>query len=60
MSPAFVHRTDGRRFLASLFGLDVSLVRELTAIVRNQIPAGRKAVLEAYGDVLFRAWKVRV
>jgi len=33
------------------------MVRELGAIVRNQIPAGRKSVLEAYGDVLYRAWR---
>ena len=31
--------------------------RELGAIVRNQIPAGRKSVLDAYGDILYRAWR---
>jgi condensin-2 complex subunit G2 len=25
--------------------------------VRNQIPGGRRAVLVAYGEVLFRAWR---
>jgi hypothetical protein len=33
------------------------MVRELGAIIRNQIPAGRKSVLEAYGDILYRAWR---
>jgi condensin-2 complex subunit G2 len=33
------------------------MVRELGAIIRNQIPSGRKSVLDAYGDILFRAWR---
>jgi hypothetical protein len=33
------------------------LVRELGAIVRNQVPAARRSVLGAYGEVLFRAWR---
>lgn len=37
--------------------LQPQLVRELGSIIRNQIPAGRKSVLDAYGDVLFRAWR---
>lgn len=31
------------------------MVRELGAIVRNQVPAARPSVLSAYGEVLFRA-----
>lgn len=37
--------------------LQVQLTRELGAIMRNQIPAGRKSVLTAYGDILYRAWQ---
>ena len=33
------------------------MVRELAAIIRNQIPAGRKSVLDSYGDVLYRGWR---
>lgn len=36
-SPSFLQRQEGRRFLASLFKLDVSLVGELTAIMKNQV-----------------------
>ena len=32
-------------------------VRELTAIVRNQVPSGRRSVLKAYGEVIYRAWR---
>lgn len=34
------------------------MVREIFAIVRNQIPSGRKSILETYGEILFKAWKV--
>lgn len=33
------------------------LVRELGAIVRNQVPSGRASVLEAYGEILLRGWR---
>lgn len=42
-APPFLRCAEGRRFLASLFCLHPAFVRELTAIVRNQIPAGRKS-----------------
>ena len=38
--------------------LDTTLqVRELTAIIRNQIPAGRKSIVDAYGEIAFQAWR---
>ena len=55
-APCFLRCADGRRFLAYLFTIQPSFVRELTAIVKNQIPAGRRSVLDAYGEILFRAW----
>ena len=33
------------------------LVRELGSILRNQVPAARRSVLEAYGETLCRAWR---
>ena len=33
------------------------MVRELGAIVRNQIPSGRASLLDAYGEILLRAWR---
>lgn len=55
-APSFLRCAEGRRFLAYLFTLQPSFVRELTAIIKNQIPAGRKSVLDAYGEILYRAW----
>ncbi|KAJ7952761.1 putative Condensin-2 complex subunit G2 [Quillaja saponaria] len=57
ISPLYLKTEDGRRFLAFLFGLSNQLVKDMVAMIRSQIPYGRKSVLEAYGDVLFRAWK---
>ncbi|KFM24583.1 Condensin-2 complex subunit G2 [Auxenochlorella protothecoides] len=61
--PAFLRCSEGRRFLAHLFRLQPAFVAELTAIIKNQVPAGRAsgkseggwAVLDAYGEILFRA-----
>ena len=33
------------------------LVRELGAVMRNQVPCLRDSVLDAYGEVLHRAWR---
>ncbi|KAL6780413.1 hypothetical protein ACKKBF_B13240 [Auxenochlorella protothecoides x Auxenochlorella symbiontica] len=53
--PAFLRCSEGRRFLAHLFRLQPAFVAELTAIIKNQVPAGRASVLDAYGEILFRA-----
>ena len=42
-APPFLRTAEGRRFLAHLFTLQPAFVRELNAIIRNQIPAGRKS-----------------
>lgn len=39
--PAFLRCSEGRRFLAHLFRLQPAFVAELTAIIKNQVPAGR-------------------
>lgn len=57
ISPLYLKTEDGRRFLSFIFGLNNQLVKELLAMIRSQIPFGRKSMLEAYGDILFRAWK---
>ncbi|XP_027913515.1 uncharacterized protein LOC114173370 [Vigna unguiculata] len=57
ISPLYLKAEDGRRFLAFVFGLSHQLGKELLAMIRSQIPFGRKSMLEAYGDILFRAWR---
>lgn len=58
ITPLYLKTEEGRRFVASLFGLNLQLTKEALAMVRAQIPFGRKSILETYGEVLFRAWKV--
>ncbi|KAL6137633.1 hypothetical protein ACLB2K_062923 [Fragaria x ananassa] len=58
ISPLFLKTEEGRKFLAFLFGLSSQLLKEILAVIKSQIPFGRKSMLEAYGDVVFRGWKV--
>ncbi|KAF5196392.1 Condensin-2 complex subunit g2 [Thalictrum thalictroides] len=58
IDPLYLKMDEGRRFIAFLFGLSGQLVKEALALIRSQIPFGRKSVLEAYADILFRSWKV--
>lgn len=48
-APAFLKATEGRRFISYLFELQPAFVRELTAIIRNQIPSGRKSGARGQG-----------
>ncbi|RDX71533.1 Condensin-2 complex subunit G2, partial [Mucuna pruriens] len=57
ISPLYLKTEDGRRFLSFVFGLSDQLGKELLAMIRSQIPFGRKSMLEAYGDIMFRAWR---
>ncbi|RXI07062.1 hypothetical protein DVH24_026198 [Malus domestica] len=58
ISPLYLKAEEGKKFLAFMFGLSLQLLKEVLAMIRSQVPFGRKSMLEAYGDVLFRAWKV--
>jgi condensin-2 complex subunit G2 len=37
--------------------LQPKMVYELTAVILNQIVSGRKSVLDAYGEIVFKAWR---
>lgn len=58
IAPLYLKTEDGRRFLTFMFGLSDQLVKEVLAMIKSQIPFGKKSILEAYADILFRAWKV--
>ncbi|KAL0543142.1 hypothetical protein IC582_018230 [Cucumis melo] len=57
IAPLYLKTEDGRRFVAYTFGLSRQLLKEALAVIRSQIPFGRKSMLEAYGDIVFRAWR---
>lgn len=57
IAPFYLKMDEGRKFLAFMFGLSRQLVKEVLAMVKSQIPFGRKSMLEAYADIIFRAWR---
>ncbi|XP_074308851.1 uncharacterized protein LOC141643552 [Silene latifolia] len=57
IAPLYLNTDDGRRFIAFLFRLSPQLLKEVLAMIKSQIPFGRKSMLEAYGDILFQGWK---
>ncbi|KAK4772490.1 hypothetical protein SAY86_014265 [Trapa natans] len=57
IAPIYLKTEDGIRFVAFIFGLSNQLMKEAFAIIRSQIPFGKKSMLEAYGDIIFRVWK---
>lgn len=60
MSPVYLKCSEGKRLLASFFGLHPSLVSEIHAVMKAQMPGAKKAVLAAYGEVSWLASVVGV
>jgi condensin-2 complex subunit G2 len=56
-SPLYLRINEGKRFIASLFHLHNALVRDLHQAIRVQIPDAKKTILQAYGEIYFKAWK---
>ncbi|CAI0406348.1 unnamed protein product [Linum tenue] len=57
IAPLFLKTEDGKKFLAFVLGLSKQVLKEALAMMKSQISFGRKSMLEAYGEILFRAWK---
>ncbi|XP_074377959.1 uncharacterized protein LOC141719474 isoform X2 [Apium graveolens] len=58
IEPLYLKTDDGKKFLSFLFELDRQLVKEALVMIRSQISTGRKSTLEAYAEIVFKAWKV--
>ncbi|MCO5567908.1 hypothetical protein L7F22_021604 [Adiantum nelumboides] len=58
LTPSYLRSPDGCRFISFLFNINVQLTKELIVMVRSQLPFGRKSILEAYGEIIFRAWRM--
>uniref|UniRef100_A0A7N0V790 Condensin-2 complex subunit G2 n=1 Tax=Kalanchoe fedtschenkoi TaxID=63787 RepID=A0A7N0V790_KALFE len=58
IAPVYWKAEDGRKFIASMFGLNMQLMKDIFAMIKAQVPFGKKSMLDAYGEILFRAWKV--
>lgn len=57
ITPVYLKMDEGRKFVAFALGLNQQLTKEALELLKSQIPFGRKSVLEAFADILFRAWK---
>jgi hypothetical protein len=57
-SPLYLKSVDGKRMIVALFQLHESMVSDIHSAIRAQIPSAKKALLQAYGDIYFRAWKL--
>ncbi|KAM7263266.1 hypothetical protein ACFE04_000949 [Oxalis oulophora] len=57
IAPLFLKTEEGRKFVAFLCGLSMQVLKEALAMIKTQIAFGRKSMLDAFGDILFRAWK---
>jgi len=55
-SPWCLKLPEGKRFLAYLFHVDGILLKDVHQAMRVQIPEAKKSILEAYGEIYFRAW----
>jgi Condensin II non structural maintenance of chromosomes subunit len=54
-NPLCLRLPEGRKFLASLFR-DPDLISDLHLAFRAQIPQASKTILQAYGEIYFKAW----
>lgn len=57
IAPVYLKTDEGRKFIAFMMGLNERILKESLDLIKSQIVFGRKSVLEAYGEILFRAWK---
>ncbi|CAN0455010.1 unnamed protein product [Discosporangium mesarthrocarpum] len=57
ISPVYLRSADGRRLLTYMIGIHPSLAREVHGVIKSQVPGAKKAVLRAYGEVYYRAWR---
>ncbi|OMP01820.1 Armadillo-like helical [Corchorus olitorius] len=49
IEPLYLKTDEGKRFVAFTFGLSLQFLKECLAMIKAQIPFGRKSMLEAYG-----------
>ncbi|KAK6237763.1 hypothetical protein QUC31_003232 [Theobroma cacao] len=57
IEPLYLKTEEGKRFVAFTFGLSLQFLKECLAMIKAQIPFGRKSMLEAYGEIVFKGWK---
>ncbi|XVF59279.1 hypothetical protein PTKIN_Ptkin07bG0262700 [Pterospermum kingtungense] len=57
IEPLYLKTEEGKRFVAFTFGFSLQFLKECLAMIKAQVPFGRKSMLEAYGEIVFKGWK---
>jgi len=58
MNPLFLRTSEGKKFLIYLFGVHLPFIDQIHLTIKAQLPICPKSLLDAYGEIYFRAWKV--
>lgn len=58
MNPVYLNSTDGIKFLAFAFTLDKDMVETIHETIKSQMATATKQIVDIYGDVYFRAWRL--
>ncbi|XP_064397126.1 condensin-2 complex subunit G2-like isoform X2 [Halichondria panicea] len=58
LQPLYINTEEGRKFLSFLFGMHPSFVEDLHQTIKYQIPYMSNPLLETYGEVYLRAWRL--
>ncbi len=56
-SPLYLKNVEGQKMIAFLFQLHTSVLKDLHRSIRAQVLFSSPAILEAYGQIYFFAWK---
>lgn len=55
--PTFLRNKKGKLFLVYLFGMLPSFIDEIHATIKAQLATAKPFMIEAYGELYFKAWK---
>eukprot|EP00892_Ulva_mutabilis_P008376 jgi/Ulvmu1/5910/UM026_0032.1 len=58
ITPSFLRCAEGRRTLAYFFEMDSELACRLVKAMQGQICVGKPSMMDAYGEILFKAWQM--
>lgn len=58
ISPLYLRSAEGRKFLSFTFTLHLPFIDQIFLTMKNQLPMSSNSIVDHYGEVLFRAWRM--
>ncbi|XP_019854077.1 PREDICTED: condensin-2 complex subunit G2-like isoform X1 [Amphimedon queenslandica] len=58
ISPFFLKSPEGVKFISYTFTFDIQFTDVIHSVIKSMLPDAPKWVVEAYGKVYFRAWRI--